>query len=57
MVLLYKEHTMKRLRHNVYLHIDSGEIVKSDKMQYGDTKQLCCGLIVIKTPYGLELLK
>ena len=47
---------MKRLKKDVWLHVDSGEIITTDKMDYGDTKQLVCGLIVIKTPFGVETL-
>ena len=47
---------MKRLKKDVYLHVESGEIVRTDKMDYGDIVKLICGETAIKTPFGLELL-
>lgn len=47
---------MKRLKKDVWLHCDSGEIIKTDKMNYGDIKELVCGKTIIKTPFGVELL-
>jgi len=47
---------MKRLSKNEWLHIESGEIINSAKMKCGDTVQLVCGIDVIKTPCGLEIL-
>lgn len=47
---------MKRLKKDTYLHIDSGEIIKTDKLDYGDTIELVCGVTVIKTPFGVEIL-
>ena len=46
-----------KMKKDVYVHYDSGEIIKTEEMEYGDTYELCCGLTVIKTPYGLEILE